>query len=316
MEKPKTMPKDFFLWAGAMLSLYVSVFSFLGLMFDFVNYAFPDPLAYYPADPYSGSVSYQMASLIVLLPLFLVLMYFIDRDIKRDPTRRDIWVRRWALVLTIFVAGVTVAVDLIVLLMNFFNGGLTTPFLLDIVMVFLVAAGGLMHFSADLRDYWQKNPQLLHRVGWGVGILAVLTILSGFLIIGTPWQARLYQFDADKISDLQNIQSQVVSYWQQNDRLPSTLSDLNDSLSGYSLPTDPQTGQSYTYQIEGKSSFQLCATFNTDSGGLNIINPGGPMIPAGPAGAGDIANNNWQHGSGPTCFLRTIDPALYPPVTK
>jgi hypothetical protein len=313
MDKPKTTPKDFFLWAGAMLSLYVSVFSFLGLIFDYINYTFPDPLTYFPADPYSGSISYEMASLIVLLPLFLVLMYFIDREIKRDPTRREVWVRRWALVLTIFVAGATVAIDLIVLLMNFLNGGLTLPFVLKIVMVFLVAAGGLMHFTADLRDYWQTNPQLLHRVGWGVGVLAVLTIFSGFLIIGTPWQARLYEFDAQKISDLQEIQSQVLSYWQQNQKLPPTLNDLNDSLSGYSIPTDPQSGLPYTYQVLGTLSFNLCATFNTDSNGLSITNGSAPMIPAA---AGDVVNNNWQHGSGNTCFLRSIDPALYPPLTK
>lgn len=313
MDKPKTTPKDFFLWAGAMLSLYVSVFSFLGLMFDYINYAFPDPLAYFPADPYSGSISYQMASLIVLVPLFLVLMTFIDRDIKRDPARKEVWVRRWALVLTIFAAGATLAVDLIVLLMNFFNGGLTLPFLLQILLVFLVAAAGLMHFLADLRDYWQKNPALLHRVGWGVGILTVLTIVSGFLIIGTPWQARLYQFDAQKISDLQEIQSQIVSYWQQNQTLPAQLNDLNDSLSNYSLPMDPQSNQPYTYQVVGKLSFNLCATFNTDSNGLNITNGAEPMIPAAP---GDVVNENWQHGSGKICFLRTIDPALYTPLTK
>ena len=133
MDKPKVTPKDFFLWAGAMLSLYVSVFSFLGLMFEYINYAYPDPLEYFPADPYTGGISYQMASLIVLVPLFLVLMYFIHRDIKRDASRREVWVRRWALVLTIFVAAATVAIDLIILLMNFFNGGLDTPFVLKIL---------------------------------------------------------------------------------------------------------------------------------------------------------------------------------------
>ena len=73
--KPRTTPKDFFLWAGAMVSLYVSVFSFLGLVFDYLNYAFPNPLlqSFY-ADPYQGSISYEIASLIVMFPLFFVLM--------------------------------------------------------------------------------------------------------------------------------------------------------------------------------------------------------------------------------------------------
>ena len=44
MDKPKVTPKDFFLWAGAMLSLYVSVFSLLSLIFSYIDRAFPDAL--------------------------------------------------------------------------------------------------------------------------------------------------------------------------------------------------------------------------------------------------------------------------------
>src|SRR6185437_16000608 len=143
MDKPKTTPKDFFLWAGAMLALYVSVVSFISLLFNYLNYAFPDLLSYYPADPYQSGISYEMASLITLFPIFLVLFWLIHRDIKRDATRTQIWVRRWALMLTLFIAGATIAVDLIVLLTAFFNGEeITTRFVLKVLIVLLVAAAG------------------------------------------------------------------------------------------------------------------------------------------------------------------------------
>src|SRR4030081_3886133 len=103
MDKPRTTPKDFFLWAGAMVALYISVFSFLGLVFDYINYAFPNPLQTYYVDPYQSGISYEMASLIVMFPLFFVLMWIIHRDIVRDTSRREIWVRRWALMLTLFL---------------------------------------------------------------------------------------------------------------------------------------------------------------------------------------------------------------------
>ena len=64
MDKPKVTPKDFFLWAGAMVSLYVSVFSFISLIFDYINYTFPDPLQYFPTNPYSGSISYERRNFI------------------------------------------------------------------------------------------------------------------------------------------------------------------------------------------------------------------------------------------------------------
>src|SRR3989344_1780112 len=158
MDKPKTTPKDFFLWAGAMVTLYAGVISFITLLFNYINYSFPDPLRYY-SDPYSSSIPYAMASLIVLTPVFMVLMRIIRRNISADASRGEIWVRRWALFLTVFVAGATIVVDLIVLLTTFLSGeSLTAAFMLKVLVVLLVAGAGFMHFLADLRGYWIKEP--------------------------------------------------------------------------------------------------------------------------------------------------------------
>lgn len=304
-----------------MVTLYVSVFSFLGLVFDYINYAFPNPLQTYYTDPYQSGISYEMASLIVMFPLFFALMWIIHRDIVRDASRRDIWVRRWALMLTLFLAGLTAAVDLIVLLNTFLGGeSLTVAFLLKIALVFLLAAGVFMHFIADFWGYWEHYPERAHRVGYGAGLLVVLTIAAGFAIVGTPMQARQALLDSQKVSDLQNIQSQIVYYWQQKGVLPTTLNNLNDSLSNYSVPVDTQTGQPYTYATEALHSFQLCATFNRDSQGQPQT-VSGISVPVRAPYTGDSTTSigdNWQHGAGNTCFIRTIDPQLYPvnPPTK
>jgi hypothetical protein len=312
MDKPRTTPKDFFLWTGAMVALYVSVFAFLGLIFDYINYVFPNPLQTYNVDPYQGSISYEMASLIVMFPIFFALMWLIHRDVARDATRREIWVRRWALMLTLFIAVLTMAIDLIVLLTTFFRGeALTEAFLLKVALVFLVAAGACMHFMADFWGYWEQYPERVHRVGYGTGMLVLLTIVAGFLIVGTPMQARLALFDTQKVSDLEQIQSQVVYYWQQKQALPTNLTDLNDSISNYSVPMDPQTGQPYKYTVNGAHTFELCATFNRDSQGQ----PQPTLAMPVPAGlySGPSMGDNWQHGAGTACFMRTIDPQLYPP---
>jgi len=97
-----------------------------------------------------------------------------------------------------------------------------------------------------------------------------------------------------------------VNYFQTKGTLPSHLSDLNDSLSNFDVPVDPQTNASYEYTAEGTQSFQLCATFNLDSaktGNSQSI----------PAPYGDLLSSNWDHGAGRVCFYRTIDPQLYPP---
>ena len=315
MDKPKITAKDFFLWAGAIVTFYWSVIAFILLIFDYINYTFPNPLAYYPANPYQSGISYEMASIIVLFPVYMLLISLIRNGEVRDPSRREIWLRRWALVLTLFVAGAAIAVDVIMLLTTFLNGEeMTSAFLLKTLTVFLVAVGVFMHFIADLRGYWAVFPARRNAVGAAVAIITVVVIVSGFFIVGTPWQARLARFDAQKVSDLQNIQSQVVYYWQAKQKLPSTITDINNSLNFGPVPVDPQSGEQYVYLPGEGMSFKLCASFNAESrGSQNAYYESRAMMPI-PAGGKGMMQDNWQHGMGQICFERTIDPAFYPPL--
>ena len=314
MDKPKTTPKDFFLWAGAMVALYVSVFSLITLLFEYINYAFPDVLEYY-VDPYSGTIRFAMASLIVLFPVFLLLMRLIRNDIARNAEKRDLWIRRWALFLTVFVAGAAIAIDLITLINYFLGGDLTTRFALKVVVVLLVAGAGLMHFLADIWGYWVQYPSRAQTVGWAAGALILASIVAGFFIMGSPNQIRLYRFDDQKVTDLQNIQWQVVNYWQQKESLPASLEDLRDPISNSIIPTDPATGESYTYKRNGPLDFALCATFAAE-GGQNGMQGRSYPVPAEPKSAGTDIQDNWQHAAGEVCFDRSIDPERYPPYNK
>ncbi|MDE2213186.1 MAG: hypothetical protein KGJ34_01485 [Patescibacteria group bacterium] len=311
MEKQRTTPKDFFLWAGAMLSLYISVFSFISLLFDYIDYAFPDALSYIPA-PYSGAIPFELSSLVILFPLFLVLTHLIRKDTAKNPQKRDLWVRRWALVFTVFIAGATVVIDLITLLTNFLSGNFTIFFLLKVLVILLIAGAGLLHFLADIWGYWDKEKNKSRLVGWGAGIVVICTVIAGFLIMGAPWNVRLYRFDEQKVNDLQNIQYQIVSYWQQEQKLPASLSDLKDSLSGYSVPLDSQTNEAYEYSVTGRLSFELCANFNAQTQAYDESELFSPT-PVGVLGSGA---DSWYHGSGKVCFDRTIDPSKYPPIKQ
>lgn len=305
MDKPKTTPKDFFLWAGAMVALYASVVAFIALIFDYINYAYPDAaLVYYGFDPYSGGASYEMASLIVLFPLAVFLMRLIHRGIERDPSREEIWVRRWALFLTLFIAGATLAVDLITLIMYFLQGDITVRFVLKVLVVLLVVGAGFLHFLADLRGYWKAQPARSRMVGWASGALMLLTVVAGFFIFGNPMQQRLYRLDEQRITDLQQTQSQIVYYWQMKQKLPAALTDLSDSVSYFTLPKDPETGKSYVYAATGTMTFKLCATFDAPNRlSPNQLQPVYSDLPA---------PEKWQHGAGEVCFNRTIDAQLYP----
>jgi len=311
MNTPKVTPKDFFLWAGAMIAIYSSVFALIALLFQYINYAFPDTLSYtYMNDPFSGGIRFAMATLIVMVPVAVIIMRFIRKDIAETPAKSDLWIRRWILVLTIFIAGLAVVGDLITLINYFLGGDVTMRFVLKVLVLFLVAGAVFVHFLADFRGYWTANPGRARMVAYGAGLVVVLAIVAGFFIMGSPSQVRLYRFDAQKVSDLQNIQWQIVNYWQQKESLPATLQEIEDPLSGWMLPKDPQTGEDYVYRRNSPLDFALCATFNADSKDARMSSE------AMPARAYGSLDGNFEHGAGEVCFDRSIDPQRYPPYNK
>ena len=305
----KTSPKDFFLWLGGIIALYGSVTSFLALIFAYINYAYPDQLASY-ADPYGGAVRFSMAALIVLVPTTVVLFRLIRGTITAEPGKAQIWVRRWALVLTLFIATVTILIDLITLVNTFLGGEITMRFVLKVAVVLLVALGVFLHFLADLKGYWLTQTKRANMVGIAVLVVSIAAVVSGFVVFGSPTHVRMLKLDAQKVQDLQMLQSQVVTHWQQKHALPATLAATVDSLGGYTIPRDPQSGTEYRYEVAGPLSFKLCATFNeptpvTDGQG------GYARATSYPSTAGE---DSWYHASGEVCFTRTIDPDRYPPM--
>lgn len=305
MNTLKVTPKDFFLWAAALIALYGSVTALITLLFEYINYAYPDPLSYNYVDPFSGSMRFAMATLIVLVPLALFLMRLIRNDIAKESAKADLWIRRWALFLTVFLAGAIVIGDLITLINYFLGGDLTTRFVFKVLVVLLIAGGAFLHFLADLRGYWSAQPMRAQMVGWGAGMLVLASIVAGFFIMGTPGEVRLVRFDAEKVQNLQSIQYQIVEYYQQKGMVPAQLADIEDSLSGWRVPQDPQGGD-YRYQKKGELSFSLCADFNKET-------PANQTSAARPTYYGEpVLDENWEHGAGEVCFDRTIDPDRYP----
>lgn len=306
--KSQTTPKDFFLWLGAIIGLYGAITSFFTLIFHYIDLAFPDPLAY-TIDPLNTGTRVAMATIIVLVPIFLGLLLTIRRGIVREPGKADIWVRRWALVLTVFLSGAIAAIDLITLLTTFLGGDLTTRFALKAIVVLLLSILTCLHFLADYWGYWTLHRRKVDMVGAAVGALALMTVIAGFWLIGSPSHMRALRYDQQRVNDLQGIQYQIVNYWQQKRALPPSLVALNDPLQGYSVPVEPGSGVPYEYKAESAFSFTLCSTFEAPSG---VVSRGEDI--SYPSGSG--MEQSFSHGVGRTCYTRTIDPDKYPAAPK
>lgn len=140
-----------------------------------------------------------------------------------------------------------------------------------------------------------------------IGIV-VVAIVAGFVIVGSPQNKRVRRLDERRVNDLSNIQWQIVNYWQRKEQLPDTLNALRDDLSGYQIPVDPETGETYGYAKTGDHSFKLCAAFR-EAVAADVPSYA-KELPTQPLAGG----GNWNHSAGYVCFERTIDPDLYKPV--
>lgn len=314
-QKIKLSPKDFFLYIGAMVTLYASAVAFINLWFEYSNNLFPDALQPYQ-DPYSTLIRIALAALLVIFPLYLFLTRINNQDIRRNPDKRSLPLRKWLIYLTLFIAGITIVVDLITLINYFLGGDITARFVSKVAVVLVVIGGIFAYYFYDLRGAWERNARQSVMFGWIAGALVLGSIVAGFFIIGSPTSQRDLRFDQQKVYDLQNTQWQIVSYWQQKERLPGVLADLQDPISGFIVPRDPETGEEYVYSVTGVLSFKLCGTFNRPTPenmrGQILTKP----MPASEPGVAPYVEDSWQHEAGDQCFDRTIDPDRYPPFRK
>ena len=299
----KTGPKDVFLHLLAIIALYASAVSLTTLLFQYINIALLDALdgGYYALTSIYQSIRFALSSLIVLFPVFVFTSRFLQQEYVADPEKRDTRIRKWLLYFTLFLAGFVILGDLVTLLYNFLDGELTKRFLLKILVVLFVAGAIFWHYFAELKEYTSGSVKVFRYLV--IAIVAVVAI-EGFFVAGSPTEQRARRFDEQRVADLQTIQWQIVNYWQNKQKLPVALVDLNDDISGFRVPMDPETKTAYEYEVKGPEMFSLCAEFGRPS--LQNANIAQPYFEG-------IKGTNWEHAEGRACFERSIDKDFYKP---
>jgi len=184
---PKTTPKDFFLHLGAVVALYASAIALINLCFSIVNYYNPDALASYFS---ASSIAWPVSMLVVLIPVLYVLEWLIGRDLIKSPEKREIWIRRWRIYLTLFLAGATIVGDLITLINTYLNGEVTSRFIYKILIVLVIAGVIFAYYLLARAVESLKAKNWRKALAW-LGIAVVLiAIVGGFVIVGSPAKQR------------------------------------------------------------------------------------------------------------------------------
>ncbi|MSU45009.1 MAG: hypothetical protein EXS47_00030 [Candidatus Zambryskibacteria bacterium] len=305
MEPKKFNSKDFFLNLGAIVALYAVVVSLVNLLFTIINYSYPKVVEgynyYYSASP---SISWPVASLIVVFPILILLMWVLEREYKSNPKDRNTGIHKALTFVTLFIAGLVIAGDLVTVLYYFLDGQeLTVGFLLKVLVLLVVSGALFVYYLSDIRGTLTSKSRKVWRVVTGVVILG--SIVWGFSVLGSPATQRLYKYDNQKISNLQEINNYIQNFYSQNGKLPENLTEAG-SLDYMPNVIDQQTKKPYEYVRKDALNYSLCAEFNKASDSrMDKLGSTAVMYPYG--GPGIFG----AHPAGRYCFEQKINPNMF-----
>ena len=136
--------KDFFLHLGAIAGLYATAIALVNLLFTVIDNAYPAVIEYNYYS--SSSISLPVATLIIIFPIFILLSRLVYKTYELEPDKKQLGIRRWLTYITLFVAGIILASDLVTVLYKFLDGqDLTTAFIFKALVVF-VLTGAIFKF--------------------------------------------------------------------------------------------------------------------------------------------------------------------------
>lgn len=302
METSRSKIQDFFLYLFDIVCLYVSAVSFLALLYAIINNYFSDSLFDYSSFDTTGT-KMAIASLIIFYPLYIWLTTIIGRATLKFPENASLLIRKILYYFTLFIAGLTIAIDLVVLIFNFLDGEISPRFILKVLAVLIVGGTIFGYYLYSLKKDVSVRDGVSKITAIVVSVLVVIALITGLILSGSPMKAREMKMDNQRISDLTTVQYAILDYYRNNNVLPADLITLSQS-GGYYLTNlnDPETKTKYEYKILEKNKYELCAEFSLPSAKNNY----------GYTTA--VEKENWEHSAGRTCFQRITSPGVTPAV--
>lgn len=147
--------RDAFLYLLNFITLSSWTVALGNLCYVLIARAFPDPtnLGYRPYGPGSPTdqIAWQLASIIVTLPVFAFINRVIARELRRRPDLIDSAVRLWLTYLALVIAATIVIADGIWFLDALLRGGITVRFVLDSLVLLILGGGVFAYYFAGLQ---------------------------------------------------------------------------------------------------------------------------------------------------------------------
>jgi hypothetical protein len=336
----KTTALDIFIYLGISISLLTIVTNLLQILFTAIDRKFIDALTVtnYFDSSYSD-VRFAISALVVMFPIYVALSWYVSKDIKKFLYKQDIPVRKIMIYIALFVTVLTLIGSLVSVIYTYLGGELSVRFGYKALSVFVVALSIFGYYYYSLKRDYSKVTLVPIVVTSLASVLVLLSIVWSISIIGTPSEMRAKRIDSTRLTDLSRIQQEVFNRVQMTDKLPATLTELDNAFQGYKVSVDPITKELYGYNVIQQpvikmnfttnkkemvtpAIFEICATFGTVRDGAS-----GSQIATYPAKDGLSVTDSfysasnyyyegdqspfWNHGAEKTCFKRIISTEMY-----
>ncbi|MDD5110048.1 MAG: DUF5671 domain-containing protein [Patescibacteria group bacterium] len=250
---------DAFVHLVTYFAMVMSAIASGGIVFQIINRFVPDlqRLAYISDAVQLGPLRFHIATLLLTGPLLLAMTGYLHRLFRQGALSTDSGVRRWLTYLLLFAAAVNVISSIIALVYQFLGGNYTVNFLLKAATVLCIASFVFLFYFWELKRADYKSRQM-----GATALLVVLAalfaglLIGGFLLIGSPLQARMREYDQRRVDAAMQVRWPVEEYFRLNSKLPDTLTQL-----GSGVGVDPETGAAFPYEKLTDNRYQFCVTF-------------------------------------------------------
>ncbi len=307
-----------FLYLVSFLSLGFLVAGILISIHQAINKFIPDSLedsSYFDND----AIKFGLSALIVTIPLYYGILFLLNKKLERKEIPADSLVRKVITYLALVAFSGMAIGSLVAIMYNYFDGELTTRFVLKAFSFFLVSLFFFGFYFWEIRRAEFVKSIFIKLFLISIGI-ALVSMILGFFVIDSPKTARDKRIDNDLIVNMQDASRKINQKFKgqnefgentttkqaQRDKMILEMSKNGNSLEEIekfvnkfygevengTLPTledmQGRIGKNISYKPGEKGAYELCGTFKLDS------DRGGNRW--------GINAEKWAHPAGSHCF--------------
>lgn len=149
--RPYVSAREAFLYGLMFCALAATAWHVTRLGFELIDLWVPDP-AEVRVGGQSGGIRWSVATLVVVMPLFLFLTARTARAARANEGLRRSAVRKWVGYITLFLSALALLGDLIAVIYAFLSGDLTMRFLAKAVLVAVTSGLIFLYFRGELAE--------------------------------------------------------------------------------------------------------------------------------------------------------------------